>query len=121
MTDPDSIVFIVDDDDQVRTSLTNLFRSVDLNVQAFASTEEFISTKRPNAPACLILDVRFPGSTPSGLDFQRKLAEANNWIPIIFITGHGDVPMSVQAMKHGAVEFLTKPVREQELLDAIRH
>ena len=121
MTDADSIVFIVDDDEQVRTSLVNLCRSVDLNVQAFTSTDDFISAKRPNLPACLILDIRFPGSTPSGLEFQRKLADANDPIPIIFITAHGDIPMSVQAMKHGAIEFLTKPVREQELLDAIRH
>jgi RNA polymerase sigma factor (sigma-70 family) len=121
MNEGDSIVFIIDDDALVRASLTNLCRSVDLNVDAFSSTDDFLRRRPPDVPACLVLDVRFPGSAPSGLDFQRKLAEANNPLPIIFITGHGDVPMSVQAMKHGAVEFLTKPVREQELLDAIRH
>ena len=114
------MVFIIDDDALVRASLTNLCLSVDLKVNAFSSTDEFLRTHLPDVPACLVLDVRFPGSAPSGLDFQRKLAEANSPLPIIFITGHADVPMSVQAMKHGAVEFLTKPVREQELLDAIR-
>jgi FixJ family two-component response regulator len=121
MNDSSSIVFIVDDDPLVRTSLANLCRSVDLKVSTFPSTDEFLRSPPADVPACLVLDVRFPGSSPSGLDFQRKLAEADNPLPIIFITGHGDVPMSVQAMKHGAVEFLTKPVREQELLDAIRH
>jgi FixJ family two-component response regulator len=120
MSNIDSIVFIIDDDAMVRTALTNLCRSIDLNVQAFSSTEEFIRADRPNIPACLILDVRFPGPSPSGLDLQHKLIKANNPLPIIFITGHADVPMSVQAMKHGAVEFLIKPVREQDLLDAIR-
>ena len=121
MSEVDSIIFIIDDDAQVRASLVNLCRSVDLKVEAFSSTDEFLHRERPIVPACLILDVRFPGSAPSGLDFQRKLAEAGNPLPIIFITGHGDVPMSVQAMKSGAVEFLMKPVREQELLEAIRH
>lgn len=120
MSEADSIVFIIDDDAQVRASLTNLCRSVELNVQAFSSTEEFLSAKRPDIPACLVLDVRFPGSAPSGLDFQRNLASLSDPLPIIFVTGHGDVPMSVKAMKRGAVEFLTKPVREQELLDAVR-
>jgi FixJ family two-component response regulator len=120
MTDPESIVFVVDDDAQVRSSLANLCRSVDLNVQAFASTEEFLNAERPMVPSCIILDVRFPGSAPSGLDFQRRLVDAHDSPPIIFVTGHGDIRMSVQAMKRGAVEFLTKPVREQELLDAIR-
>jgi FixJ family two-component response regulator len=120
MSEPDSIVFIVDDDAQVRSSLTNLCRSVELNVRAFSSTEEFLSAPRPDIPACLVLDVRFPGSAPSGLDFQRMLANMNDPLPIIFVTGHGDVPMSVKAIKRGAVEFLTKPVREQELLDAVR-
>jgi FixJ family two-component response regulator len=114
------IVFIIDDDALVRASLTNLCRSVDLDAQAFGSTDEFLRAQPPDVPACLVLDVRFPGSAPSGLDFQRQLVEANNPLPIIFVTGHGDVPMSVQAMKHGAVEFLLKPVREQALLDAIR-
>jgi len=120
MNGPESIVFIIDDDAQVRSSLTNLCRSVELNVQSFSSTEEFLNTPRPNIPACLVLDVRFPRSAPSGLDFQRTLASLNDPLPIIFITGHGDVPMSVKAIKRGAVEFLTKPVREQELLDAVR-
>jgi FixJ family two-component response regulator len=121
MSEASSIVFIIDDDAQVRASLANLCRSVSLKVETFSSTDEFLQRDRPNTPACLVLDVRFPGSAPSGLDFQRKLVDANNPLPIIFITGHGDVPMSVQAMKHGAVEFLMKPVREQELLDAIRN
>jgi FixJ family two-component response regulator len=120
MNESDSVVYIVDDDAQVRSSLTNLCRSVELNVQAFSSTEEFLSAPRPDVPACLVLDVRFPGSAPSGLEFQRTLANMNDPLPIIFVTGHGDVPMSVKAMKRGAVEFLTKPVREQELLDAVR-
>jgi FixJ family two-component response regulator len=121
MSDSNSIVFIIDDDAQVRAGLTNLCRSVDLNVRAFSSTDEFLGAELPNMPACLILDVRFPKLSPSGLEFQDKLLEANNPVPIIFITAHPDVPMSVQAMKRGAVEFLIKPVREQDLLDAIRH
>jgi len=121
MSESNSIVFIIDDDAQVRAGLTNLCRSLDLNVQAFSSTDEFLGAERPNMPACLVLDVRFPGLSPSGLELQCKLLEANNPVPIIFITGHPDVPMSVQAMKRGAVEFLIKPVREQDLLDAIRH
>jgi FixJ family two-component response regulator len=94
---------------------------VDLPVETFSSTGDFLRRDRPGIPACLILDIRFPGSAPSGLDFQRELVGMNNPLPIIFITGHGDVPMTVQAMKQGAVEFLMKPVREQALLDAIRH
>ena len=121
MSDADSVVFIVDDDAQVRDSLANLCRSVDLPAETFSSTGEFLRRDRPDIPACLILDIRFPGSAPSGLDFQRELVETNNPLPIIFITGHGDVPMTVQAMKQGAVEFLMKPVREQAVLDAIRH
>jgi FixJ family two-component response regulator len=121
MSEPEPMVFIIDDDAEVRTSLANLCRSVDLKVEVFSSTDDFLRRERSNVPACLVLDVRFPGSAPSGLDFQREFVSANNRLPIIFITGHGDVPMSVQAMKHGAVEFLIKPVREQELLDAIRH
>lgn len=120
MSEASSVVYIVDDDALVRTSFVNLCRSVDLNVQAFSSPDEFLRAKLPDLPACLILDVRFPGSAPSGLDFQRNLVAAKNPLPVIFMTGHGDVPMSVQAMKGGAVDFLTKPVREQELLDAIR-
>jgi FixJ family two-component response regulator len=121
MTDTDAVVFVIDDDAQVREAFVNLCRSVGLEAKAFASTDDFMRAAPPDAPACLVLDIRFPGSAPSGLDFQRRLIEADNPIPIIFITGHGDVPMSVQAMKSGAVEFLLKPVREQDLLDAIRH
>ena len=117
MTEPQSIVFVVDDDASVRNSLKSLIRSVGLQVELFGSAQEFLQRKRPDVPACLILDIRLPGI--SGLDFQRKLTETNNPIPIIFITGHGDIPMSVRAMKGGAVEFLTKPFRDQDLLDAI--
>ena len=118
MTDQHSMVFVVDDDDAVRDALKRLIRSVGLQVELFASAEEFLQRKQTDAPACLILDIRLRGI--SGLDFQRKLAEANIPIPIIFITGHGDIPMSVRAMKAGAVEFLTKPFRDQDLLDAIQ-
>jgi len=111
------IVFVVDDDPSVREALSSLIRSIDLNVETFSSAREFLQHKRPDVPACLVLDVRLPGL--SGLDLQRELVTAKNSIPIIFITGHGDVPMSVRAMKAGAVEFLTKPFRDQELLDAI--
>jgi len=114
------MVFIVDDDAQIRAALVNLCLSVDLPVQAFASAQEFMNASRPNVPSCLVLDVRFPGVEPSGLEFQRTLAVAGTAIPIIFITGHGDVRMSVQAMKAGAIEFLMKPVREQDLLDAVQ-
>lgn len=117
MTEPQSIVFVVDDDASIRKALDSLIRSVGLTVQLFGSAQEFLQAKKPNVPSCLILDVRLPGI--SGLDFQRKLAESKIFIPIIFITGHGDIPMSVRAMKAGAVEFLTKPWREQDLLDAI--
>ena len=117
MTEIPSIVFVVDDDASVRNALKSLIRSVGLQVELFGSAQEFLQSKRPHAPSCLILDIRLPGI--SGLDFQRKLAEAGNFIPIIFITGHGDIPMSVRAMKGGAVEFLTKPFRDQDLLDAI--
>ena len=111
------IVFVVDDDASVREALSSLIRSIDLNVETFPSAREFLQHKRPDVPACLVLDVRLPGL--SGLDLQRELAAAKSSIPIIFMTGHGDVPMSVRAMKAGAVEFLTKPFRDQELLDAI--
>jgi FixJ family two-component response regulator len=111
------IVFAVDDDASMREALSRLFRSVGMRAQIFASAQDFLMFKRPDAPACLVLDVRLPGL--SGLDLQRELAAANLEIPIIFITGHGDIPMSVQAMKAGAVEFLTKPFRDQALLDAI--
>jgi len=112
------IVFAIDDDASMREALSRLFRSIGIRAQIFASAQDFLIFKRPNAPACLVLDVRLPGL--SGLDLQRELAAADFAIPIIFITGHGDIPMSVQAMKAGAVEFLTKPFRDQELLDAIQ-
>jgi FixJ family two-component response regulator len=112
------IVFAVDDDASMREALSRLFRSVGMRAQIFTSAEDFLMFKRPDAPACLVLDVRMPGL--SGLDLQHELAAADLMIPIIFITGHGDIPMSVQAMKAGAVEFLTKPFRDQALLDAIR-
>jgi RNA polymerase sigma factor (sigma-70 family) len=117
MSEPQSIVFIVDDDADLRKALDSLIRSVGLPVQGFGSAQEFLQATRPEVPSCLILDIRLPGI--SGLEFQRKLAEANNPIPIIFITGHGDIPMSVRAMKAGAIEFLPKPFRHQDLLDAI--
>jgi FixJ family two-component response regulator len=111
-------VFIVDDDASVREALGNLMRSVGLHAQLFASAQEFLKTPRPDSPACVILDVRMPRL--GGLDCQRQLADAGFHIPIIFMTGHGDIPMSVQAMKAGAVDFLTKPFRDQDLLDAVR-
>lgn len=117
MTQETAIVYVVDDDAGVRQSVQDLLLSVDLHSQAFASPQEFLESKRTDRPSCLVLDVRLPGM--SGLDFQHALAEANISIPIVFITGHGDVPMSVRAMKSGAVEFLTKPFRPQDLLDAI--
>jgi FixJ family two-component response regulator len=112
------MVFVVDDDASVREALGSLLRSVGLRASVFGSTEEFMCARRPDTPSCLILDVRMPGR--SGLEFQRELAEADIDLPIIFITGHGDIPMSVQAMKAGAIEFLTKPFRDQDLLDAIQ-
>ena len=112
------MVFVIDDDESIREALKSLIRSVGLKVETFASAHEFLQSRRPDVPACLILDVRMPGL--SGLDLQRDLAEANIHLPIIFITGHGDIPMSVRAMKAGAVEFLTKPFRDQDLLDAIQ-
>jgi len=117
MTESDAVVFVVDDDAAMRRSLDNLMRSVGLRAEAFASAQEFLRRRRPDGPACLVLDVRLPG--PSGLDLQKRMAESGLEIPIVFITGHGDVPMSVRAMKAGAVEFLTKPFRDQDLLDAI--
>jgi FixJ family two-component response regulator len=117
MTDPDSIVFIVDDDPSVRRSSERLIRSAGLKVQTFASAKEFLKNARFEGPACLVLDVRMPGL--SGIDLQRELTQAGIHIPIIFITGHGDIPMSVRAMKAGAVEFLTKPFRSRSLLDAV--
>lgn len=112
------MVFVIDDDESIREALKSLIRSVGLSVETFASAQDFLKSSRPDVPSCLILDVRMPGL--SGLDLQRDLAEANIHIPIIFITGHGDIPMSVRAMKAGAVEFLTKPFRDQDLLDAIQ-
>lgn len=113
----EAIVLIVDDDASVRESLSNLFRSVGLQVKTFGSAHEFLQSKLPNAPACLILDIRLPRL--SGLDFQADLAKADIRIPIIFMTGHGDIPMTVRAMKAGAVDFLTKPFRDQDMLDAV--
>jgi FixJ family two-component response regulator len=112
------VVFVIDDDASVRTAISSLIRSVGLRVEVFASASEFLAAKRTDGPSCLILDVRLPGV--SGLEFQAALADANSVIPIIFITGHGDIPMSVKAMKAGAVEFLTKPFRDQDLLDAVQ-
>jgi FixJ family two-component response regulator len=113
-----STVFVVDDDASLRAALKSLLRSVGLHVETFGSGADFLKLKLPDAAACLVLDVRLPGL--SGLDFQSELAKAKIQIPIIFITGHGDIPMSVRAMKAGAVEFLTKPFREQDLLDAVQ-
>jgi FixJ family two-component response regulator len=118
MIEIDAIVFVVDDDAPVRESLKNLIRSVGLQVKLFASAQEFLRSNRPDVPSCLVLDVRLPGL--SGLDLQRQTTEAGVEIPIIFITGHGDIPMSVRAIKAGAVEFLTKPFRDQDLLDSIQ-
>ena len=112
------IVFVVDDDPSVRSSLKFLLSTVGLQVESFDSADAFLHKKASNAPSCLVLDVRLPGL--SGLDFQRELAARNIHIPIVFLTGHGDIPMSVRAMKAGAVEFLTKPFRDQDLLDAVR-
>lgn len=112
------VVFVVDDDPSVRATLQFLLSSVGLAVETFASADSFLDRKLPDAPSCLVLDVRLPGL--SGLDFQRELGARNIHIPIVFITGHGDIPMTVRAMKAGAVEFLTKPFRDQDLLDAIR-
>ena len=117
MTEAKTTVFIVDDDPDMRDSLRSLVRSVGLDVNAFGSVSEFLKAERPDGPTCLILDVRLPGR--SGLDFQQDLSTANIHLPIIFITAHADVPMSVQAMKKGALEFLTKPFRDQDLLDAL--
>src|SRR5580692_1889280 len=111
------IVFVIDDDESIREALKSLLRSVGLRVELFGAASEFLKSKLPDAPSCLVLDVRLPGV--SGLDFQTELAKADVHIPIIFITGHGDIPMTVRAMKAGAVEFLTKPFRDQELLDSV--
>lgn len=118
MAELDSIVFVVDDDASVREALKSLIRSVGLHVELFRSAQEFLQWQQPDVTSCLVLDVRLPGI--SGLDLQRQLADAKIHIPVIIITGHGDIPMSVRAMKAGAVEFLTKPFRDQDLLDAIQ-
>jgi FixJ family two-component response regulator len=110
-------VFVIDDDAAVRVSIQGLLKSVGLRSESFGTAQEFLRSKRPDGPSCLVLDVRLPGI--NGLDFQRELADEGFRIPIIFITGHGDIPMTVKAMKSGAVEFLTKPFRDQDLLDAI--
>jgi FixJ family two-component response regulator len=117
MADANSTVVVVDDDPALRDSVGNLLRSLGLNTQLFASIADFLKSVPPEGPTCLVLDVRLPGQ--SGLDLQRELAAANRVLPIIFITGHGDIPMTVEAMKGGAIEFLTKPFRDQDLLDAI--
>ena len=117
-SDIDCVVFVIDDDESVRTSLKSLFESIGLHVQLFASADAFLRSERPDVACCLVLDVRLPGL--SGIEFQSELAKAGLDIPIIFLTGHGDIPMTVQAMKAGAIEFLTKPCRDQELLDAVR-
>ena len=117
MQDEQAMVFVVDDDESVRESLESLLRSVGLRVAAFASAQEFLASPRDDVTSCLVLDLRLPGQ--SGLDLQKRMTELNIQIPIVFITGHGDIPTSVRAIKAGAVEFLTKPFRDQELLDGI--
>ena len=117
MKHSDALVFVVEDDASMRNALNNLLRSVGLEAKLFASAQEFLESARPDVASCLVLDVRLPGL--SGLDLQKELSAADVHIPIIFITAHGDIPMSVRAMKAGAVEFLTKPFRDQDLLDAI--
>ena len=118
MTEPEATIVVIDDDPEVREALGSLLRSVGLQARLLASVPEFLQAGRPSGPTCLVLDVRLPGR--SGLDFQRELSSTNIHLPIIFMTGHGDIPMSVQAMKGGAIEFLTKPFRDQDLLDAIQ-
>src|ERR1700704_5770901 len=118
MPDANSTVLVIDDDPDLRASVGRLLRSLGLDTQLFASISDFLKSDPPDGPTCLVLDVRLPGQ--SGLDLQRELAAANRELPIIFVTGHGDIPMSVQAMKGGAIEFLTKPFRDQELVDAIQ-
>ena len=118
MPDPNSTVLVVDDDPDLRESVGRLLRSVGMNARLFASISDFLKSDLPDGPTCLVLDVRFPGK--SGLELQRELAAADRGLPIVFVTGHGDIPMSVHAMKSGAIEFLTKPFRDQDLLDAIQ-
>jgi FixJ family two-component response regulator len=117
MTEPRQIVFVVDDDPAIREALDSLLRSVGLDVRCFGSVKEFTGALRPDVPSCLVLDVRLPGK--SGMDFHKELAQSDAALPVIMMTGHGDIPMSVQAMKTGAIDFLAKPFREQDLLDAI--
>jgi FixJ family two-component response regulator len=113
-----SAVFVVDDDESIRQAMQRLFRSIGLHAESFASPREFLQTTLPDVPCCLVLNVRMPGL--SGLDFQTELIKANMQVPIIFMTGHGDIPMTVKAMKAGAIEFLPKPFRDQDMLDAVR-
>jgi RNA polymerase sigma factor (sigma-70 family) len=113
-----SVIYVIDDDDSVREGVTDLLRSVGRTAHSFASTQDFLEAKRADAPGCIILDVRLPG--PSGLEFQHMLHTLNIHLPVIFVSGHGDIPMSVRAMKSGAIEFLTKPINEQQLLDAVQ-
>src|SRR4026207_1623701 len=115
---PSQVVFVIDDDASMRDAVSRLLNAVGLTVQTFASAREFLAGRLPDVPGCAVLDVRLPGL--SGLDLQREMVERGIHIPVIFITGHGDIPMSVQAMKAGAVEFLTKPFRDQDLLDAVQ-
>jgi FixJ family two-component response regulator len=118
MREAEPIVFIIDDEALIRDGIRSLIKSIGVRAETYASASDFMLAKRPDAPSCLILDVRMPGL--SGLDFQRELTTSGIYIPIIFITGHGDIPMTVRAMKEGAVEFLTKPVRGQDLVDAVQ-
>jgi len=118
MTEAKPTVLVIDDDPDLRASIARLLRSLDLDARPFASISDFLESDPPDGPTCLVLDVRLPGQ--SGLDLQRELTAAHRQLPIIFITGHGDIPMTVRAMKAGAVEFLTKPFRDQELLDAVQ-
>jgi RNA polymerase sigma factor (sigma-70 family) len=118
MREQQSIVYVIDDDEAVRESVTDLLRSVGHDVQSFRSVQEFLDSPRPDTPGCLVLDVRLPGQ--SGIEFQRRLIRSDIHLPVIFISGHGDIPMSVRAVKSGAIEFLTKPLNQQELLDAVQ-
>jgi FixJ family two-component response regulator len=118
MTEERPVVFVIDDDQSVRDGLEGLLHSVGLEVRLFPSTLEFLQSERPDAPGCLVLDVRLPGM--GGLEFQRELNKSGIYLPIVFITGHGDIPMTVRAMKAGAVEFLTKPFRDQDMIDAVQ-
>jgi FixJ family two-component response regulator len=118
MKETEAIVFVIDDDALIRDGIRSLLQSIGLRAMTYGSAQEFLTAKRPDAPACLVLDVRMPGL--SGLDLQRQLGEVGIHVPIIFITGHGDIPMTVRAMRDGAAEFLTKPIRGQDLLDAVQ-